>query len=136
MDVDAERRRLWISFWKASAKAAAAREAEADALARAGDHGEPRTQLPRVPDALRGLRCGARTRKGSRCKRGDLHASGRCKLHGGMSTGATTPEGQARSRLNLARRWEPMGGQQMATSEGHGPTGNDRSADPSTGIPR
>lgn len=136
MDVDAERRRLWISFWKANARAAAAIEAEADAQAGTGDPGEPRTQLPRVPDALRGLRCGARTRKGSRCKRGDLHASGRCKLHGGMSTGATTPEGQARARLNLARRWEPMGGQHMATPEGHEPTSNDRLAASSTGIPR
>ena len=39
------------------------------------------------PEACRDLRCGARTRAGTPCKRRDLYASGRCHLHGGASTG-------------------------------------------------
>ena len=44
--------------------------------------------------------CGARTRAGTPCKRRDLYASGRCQLHGGPSTGPTTPEGKSRAALN------------------------------------
>lgn len=53
--------------------------------------------------SIAGLRCGAKTRKGTPCKapvvwwRGSI----RCKLHGGMSTGAKTPEGKARALSNL-----------------------------------
>ncbi|WP_405045507.1 HGGxSTG domain-containing protein [Pseudomonas extremaustralis] len=39
------------------------------------------------PPELQGLRCGAKTRAGTPCKRRDLYASGRCRLHGGLSTG-------------------------------------------------
>ncbi len=39
------------------------------------------------PEECRDLRCGARTRTGTPCKRRDLYASGRCRLHGGLSTG-------------------------------------------------
>jgi hypothetical protein len=49
------------------------------------------------------LRCGAKTRAGHPCKRRDLYASGRCALHGGLSTGPRTAEGKARSALNGAR---------------------------------
>lgn len=55
---------------------------------------------PPFPDVLHGLTCGARTRKGTPCKRTDLYASGRCKFHGGMSTGPTTEEGKRRSAEN------------------------------------
>jgi hypothetical protein len=50
---------------------------------------------------FRGLCCGAMTRKGWRCKRIDLWANGRCRLHGGLSTEPRTPEGKARVALNL-----------------------------------
>jgi len=41
--------------------------------------------------------CGARTRVGGRC--GQLAmANGRCRYHGGLSTGPRTPEGRARLR--------------------------------------
>ncbi|MDZ5432879.1 HGGxSTG domain-containing protein [Pseudomonas fluorescens] len=39
------------------------------------------------PDELRGMTCGAKTRAGTPCKRRDLYKSGRCRLHGGLSTG-------------------------------------------------
>lgn len=45
-------------------------------------------------------RCGAKTRAGTPCKRRDLYNSGRCKLHGGLSTGPRTKEGKNRSALN------------------------------------
>ena len=44
--------------------------------------------------------CGARTRAGTPCKSRTIYQSGRCKLHGGMSTGPKTAEGKARSALN------------------------------------
>jgi len=42
---------------------------------------------PPFPDELLDMTCGARTRAGTPCKRRDLYRSGRCKLHGGLSTG-------------------------------------------------
>lgn len=50
-------------------------------------------------DAKGGI-CGAKTRAGTPCKQKALYHSGRCKLHGGLSTGPSTPEGKARSALN------------------------------------
>jgi len=44
--------------------------------------------------------CGARTRAGTPCKSRTIYQSGRCKNHGGMSTGPKTAEGKARSALN------------------------------------
>jgi hypothetical protein len=42
-------------------------------------------------------RCGARTRSGTPC-RGAAMTNGRCRMHGGPSTGPRTPEGLERSR--------------------------------------
>ena len=42
-------------------------------------------------------RCGARTRKGTLCKAPAM-SNGRCRMHGGKSTGPRTPEGLERSR--------------------------------------
>ena len=56
-------------------------------------------------------RCGARTRKGAPCRAPavwdrdrDRPRNGRCKLHGGLSTGANTDEGRARLSQNMAER--------------------------------
>ncbi|WP_370638070.1 HGGxSTG domain-containing protein [Croceicoccus sp. Ery15] len=49
---------------------------------------------------LAGLTCGATTRGGTPCKRRDLYRSGRCKLHGGLSTGPRTAKGKRRSARN------------------------------------
>ena len=69
-------------------------------------------------------RCGAKTRRQTRCQ-GPAMKNGRCRMHGGLSTGPRTPEGLARSRrarwkhgaysqetrTRLAenrRRWKPL----------------------------
>ena len=44
--------------------------------------------------------CGAKTRAGTPCRRQDLWPNGRCKLHGGPSTGPKTAKGKARSARN------------------------------------
>jgi hypothetical protein len=41
--------------------------------------------------------CGARNRRGEPCQGKLLLKGGRCKFHGGMSTGPKTPEGKERS---------------------------------------
>ncbi|MFB0613884.1 HGGxSTG domain-containing protein [Aurantiacibacter poecillastricola] len=52
------------------------------------------------PPECRDMTCGARTRAGTPCKRRDLYRSGRCKLHGGLSTGPRTAKGKRRSARN------------------------------------
>lgn len=47
-------------------------------------------------------RCGAKTRRGTRCQAPGM-ANGRCRLHGGKSTGPRTVEGIARCR---AAKWK------------------------------
>ncbi|WP_440997660.1 HGGxSTG domain-containing protein [Arhodomonas sp. SL1] len=54
-----------------------------------------------MPLEVRGLRCGVTTRTGHPCQRRDLGAGGRCRLHGGRSTGPRTPEGLRRVAANL-----------------------------------
>lgn len=50
-------------------------------------------------------RCGAKTKlTGRPCKRRDIEANGRCKLHGGLSTGPKTIEGKTRSAQNGFRK--------------------------------
>jgi len=48
-------------------------------------------------DFLKALRCGARTRRHTAC-RGPAMANGRCRMHGGKSTGPRTVAGLERSR--------------------------------------
>ena len=43
-----------------------------------------------------GRRCGAKTKGGSPCKRPAIADKGRCRLHGGRSTGPRSAEGRAR----------------------------------------
>ncbi|MDA8649494.1 hypothetical protein N9M31_05750 [Alphaproteobacteria bacterium] len=43
-----------------------------------------------------GQRCGAKTRRGTACQRPANKKNGRCRLHGGASTGPKTAEGRAR----------------------------------------
>lgn len=48
-------------------------------------------------DFMKAPRCGAKTRKGGPCKAPAMK-NGRCRLHGGKSTGPKTPEGIERIR--------------------------------------
>jgi len=50
-----------------------------------------------------GERCGAKTRRGTPCQCKAL-ANGRCKLHGGKSTGPKTEKGKQQSAANLPNR--------------------------------
>ncbi|WP_340107794.1 helix-turn-helix transcriptional regulator [Pikeienuella sp. HZG-20] len=55
--------------------------------------------------ALRRVRCGARTRKGTPCSAKSIPGKRRCKFHGGLSTGARTSEGRQRIAEAQRRRW-------------------------------
>jgi transcriptional regulator with XRE-family HTH domain len=50
-------------------------------------------------------KCGARTRKGRPCQLAPEPGRTRCRVHGGLSTGAKTPEGRARIAEAQRRRW-------------------------------
>ena len=43
------------------------------------------------------LICGARKKTGERCRSKELHRAGKCRFHGGLSTGPRTPEGKQRA---------------------------------------
>ena len=64
----------------------------------------------RPGDFLAAPRCGARTRCGGSCRQPAMH-NGRCRMHGGLSTGPRTPEGRAR----CARARLTHGGNSAAT---------------------
>lgn len=85
--------------------AAIAREAETEPVGKTARQRPASTQRP-APPGKRLPACGAPLRKrDGQCKRTDIHPNGRCRFHGGLSKGPTTPEGRARARANLALRW-------------------------------
>lgn len=47
------------------------------------------------------LRCGSKTRAGHACKKYHLYPNGRCRLHGGLSSGPRTAAGKAKVTKNL-----------------------------------
>ena len=65
-----------------------------------------------MPMAHACARCGARTRAGTPC-RSPAMRNGRCRMHGGLSTGPTSPEGLA--RLAQARTVHGGYGAEMRT---------------------
>jgi hypothetical protein len=66
---------------------------------------DPPPTFPTLPADLYGLQCGAKTRAGAPCKLTSIYCNGRCKFHGGLSTGPKTEEGRA--RISAARRKTP-----------------------------
>jgi len=67
-------------------------------------------ELPKKPRRNRGT-CNAKTRKGTLCqappvwdKIKDIPINGRCKLHGGLSTGPKTEKGREAIRASNKRR--------------------------------
>ena len=61
---------------------------------------ENKTKYPPFPEECSGMRYGAKTRAGTPCKLRSIYDNGRCKFHGGLSTGPKTPEGKKRSAMN------------------------------------
>ena len=64
-----------------------------------------RTTLPLAQSCPR---CGARTRSGGAC-RSPAMPNGRCRMHGGTSTGPRTPEGLERMRRARTRHGNDSG---------------------------
>ncbi|WP_350341520.1 HGGxSTG domain-containing protein [Desulfoferula mesophila] len=60
----------------------------------------PPPNYPPLPPELVDMTCGAKTRAGTPCKQLVLYRGGRCKFHGGLSTGPRTEEGKAKSAQN------------------------------------
>lgn len=80
-------RQKWIAYWRVVYEAW-----------KAGRH-----DYPTIPKELHNLRCGAKTRAGTPCRMKALYRNGRCKLHGGLSTGPKSEEGKARASQNWQR---------------------------------
>lgn len=57
-----------------------------------------------LPEICLDMVCGAKTKAGRPCRRKDIYANGRCKFHGGLSTGPKTSGGKQRSSMNLPWR--------------------------------
>lgn len=86
-------RAAWVAYWRAWL---------------AHCHANPgRTDFPPMPAHLGDLCCGALTRAGTPCQRRDLYWSGRCRLHGGLSTGPVTQVGKAQARVNGTKGGRP-----------------------------
>jgi hypothetical protein len=51
--------------------------------------------------------CGAMTRAGTPCKLTAIYKSGRCKWHGGCSTGPKTDAGKEQARINGRKGGRP-----------------------------
>jgi len=65
--------------------------------------------VPALPADLWDLPCGAKTRAGTPCKLTTLYPGGRCKWHGGLSTGPKTEAGKEQSRINGRKGGRPKG---------------------------
>lgn len=54
---------------------------------------------------MKNVCCGAKTKlTGKPCRITQIYANGRCKYHGGLSTGPKSPEGKKRAALNGFKR--------------------------------
>jgi hypothetical protein len=67
----------------------------------------PTPTFPILSEDLRSLTCSAKTRAGTPCKLTALYSSGRCKWHGGLSTGPTTEAGKEQARINGRKGGRP-----------------------------
>lgn len=103
--VDKEQRRRWRRYSQLHATIAAAWNAWASGRRK---HQPPR--LPEIPEDLVGLTCGAKTRAGTPYKLNSIYANGRCKFHGGLSTGPKSEAGRRQSVENGKKGGRPRGG--------------------------
>lgn len=69
-----------------------------------GYKGSCRDTLP-YPEICMGMKCEAKTRSGKSCKNdGTNWGNGRCKYHGGASTGPVSKEGKKRVSMNAKKQ--------------------------------
>jgi len=75
-----------------------------------------------------GKRCGAKRRRdGKPCEAPGYSRNGRCRVHGGASTGPRTEEGKARMRIALTKTGVAAGPNHPSFPDGkHGPRWRDR----------
>lgn len=98
-DPDADRRRRFRAHWAEIDRLRAEHEAGTD-------YRYP--QYPELPTDLRDLTCGAKgKRTGKPCRSKAIYKNGRCKFHGGLSTGPTSQEGKVRSAINGRKGGRP-----------------------------
>lgn len=60
----------------------------------------PPPSFPPMPSDLASMACEAKTKAGTPCKLKAIYANGRCKFHGGLSTGPKTEAGKEQARIN------------------------------------
>lgn len=92
-------RRLWRMYWDRHDRLIA-EYCEEHGVSESEAIYSSELRLPPFPPYLEKLICGAKTRKGTPCKLTSLYRSGRCKFHGGLSTGPKTEEGKRRAAEN------------------------------------
>lgn len=97
-EIHAQHRR-WLEHWDTFNAVARTRD---EYRGKSGGVSNPGllAAFPPFPEDLRDMCCGAKTRAGTPCKRRDLYRNGRCRLHGGLSTGPRTELGKRRSSRN------------------------------------
>lgn len=92
-DPDREKRKLHRQHYEEFSRLHAQYEAEGT------DYRQ--REYPPYPDEIRGLTCGAKSKRtGNPCKQLALFFNGRCKFHGGASTGPRTKAGKRKSARN------------------------------------
>ncbi|WP_341678381.1 HGGxSTG domain-containing protein [Niveibacterium sp. SC-1] len=67
----------------------------------------PPPVFPPIPADLAGMSCGAKTQAGTPCKLTAIYENGRCKWHGGPSTGPKTEAGKEQARINGRKGGRP-----------------------------
>lgn len=92
--------------------------AMAEAWEKSGYAGPP-PDYPKLPNDLVGLTCGAKTQAGTPCKQKAIYGNGRCKWHGGMSTGPTSEAGREQARINGRKGGRPKKPKSWMLKQGH-----------------
>ena len=64
-------------------------------------------QAPIIRKPVIGQKCGAKTRQGRPCIANAM-PNGKCRNHGGLSTGPRTEAGLSKAKLNLRIMWNPI----------------------------
>lgn len=128
-----ELRRCLKAYWAEYDRVKARRRqiveaAEADAEARFEffcDHGYAPPVIfpdyPEFPPECEGMTCGAKAKStGEPCKSTQIFRNGRCKFHGGPSTGPKSDEGRLSALGNLRQFTEPQGLPYKSLKKVHG----------------